>query len=127
MMDVQTMLALIVLRAIVRRVVVVMMANLLIMVVVMSMMDMASLVMFMDVEQNPGERSGRGRVGHADDGGERKRDRHRPYEGDTASALSFESRQHAFLYLTLQVQRLHLGASGAQSVSLTEPRPRDAA
>ena len=102
-MDVQSMLALIVLRAIVRRVVVVMMANLLIMVVAMSIMDMASLVMFVDVEQNAGERSGRGRVGHADDRRERKRDRHRPYEGGTASACSFESRQHAFLYPALQI------------------------
>jgi hypothetical protein len=98
MMDVQTRLALIVLRAVIRRFVVVMLANLLIMVVMMSMMDMASLVMPVDVEQNVGERSRRHRVGHADYRRERKCEHHRPNEGDTASACSLESRQHAILF-----------------------------
>jgi hypothetical protein len=50
--DVQTMLALIVVLAILRPIVMVVMATLLIMMVVMAMMDVTVLIMVMDVKQN---------------------------------------------------------------------------
>jgi hypothetical protein len=50
--DVQTMLALMVMLAILRPIVMVLMATFLIMIVVMAMMDVTVLIMLMDVKQN---------------------------------------------------------------------------
>lgn len=95
-MHVQSWLPLTVVRAIVRHIVVVMMATKLIMVA------MTILVMLMDVKQNTGERSGRRRAGHADDGREGKRERHHPNEGEAASASLLQSRQHGFRLVHLR-------------------------
>jgi hypothetical protein len=101
--DVQTMLALMVMLAILRPIVMVVMATLLIMIVVMAMMDVTVLVMLMDVKQNPRERSSRRRTGHAEGRREGKRECHRPNKGDAASACSFEARQHAILCVTFRI------------------------
>ncbi len=97
MVDVEPMLALIAVRAIVGSIVVVMMATLVVMIMVMATTDMTILVMLVDVKVHARERCGWRRVGHAEGGRQGKRERHRPNKGDAASACSFESRQHAIL------------------------------
>ena len=94
---VQTRLARVVVRANIGPIVVMMMTALLIMgviVMVVAMMHMTSLIRLMDVKQNAGERSGRRRVGHADDGREGKHERRRPNEGSATSPRLLQSRQH---------------------------------
>jgi hypothetical protein len=110
--DVQTLLALIVMLAIIRPIVMVVMATLLIMIVVMAMMDVTILIMLMDVKQNSRERSSRRRTGHAVGRGHGKHECHRPNEGNAASACSFEARQHAIL-CNLQDQQPYRDASKA--------------
>jgi hypothetical protein len=107
------MLALMVMLAIIRPIVMVVMAALLIMSVVMAMMDVTVLIMLMDVKQDPGERSSRRRPGQAEGRRQGKRECHRPNKGNAASACSFEAGQHAILCVTYQDQQPYRDATKA--------------
>lgn len=85
------MLALIVVLAIICRIVVVMMA----MMMVIALMNVI-LVVLVGVHEKAREGANRRCKGHAHHRRDGKHERHRPNEGDAASACSFQSGQHAF-------------------------------
>lgn len=86
-------LILVVVVAIIRRVAVVV---LVVTVLMVSVMRVPILIMVVYMNENARERSSRRCKGYADCRRDSKRQRHRPKEGDTASACSIHSRQHAF-------------------------------
>ena len=100
--NVQGALSLIV-RAIVRRivmmmvtVVVVVVTIMIMVVVIMAMVNMGQVAIRMRVKENVRENAGRRPICHADDRRQREHEHHRPDQGDAASARSFQSRQHPF-------------------------------
>ncbi len=63
---------------------------------VVAMMHVVLVAVRVGVNEKPRERADRRGIGHADSWGQGKHGRHRPKEGDAASACSTQSRQHAF-------------------------------
>ena len=98
-----------VLRAIIRRVVVVMMAVVVVvvtimimvvvmaMVVVVAMVNMVHIAILVGMKEEVREDTGRRPIGHADHRRQRKHEHHCPDQGNAASARSFQSRQHPFV------------------------------
>jgi hypothetical protein len=96
---VQPRLALIAILAILIRPVVVLMAVIATMVVAVMMVVTMMRVIFaavrVAVNEKPRERAGRRGIGHAEGWRQSKHGRHRPNQGDPASACSLQRRQHA--------------------------------
>ena len=96
-MDMQTLLAFVVVLAIIRPTIVMVMIAAVIMVavvVMVAMMNMARLIVRVHVHQKARECANGGCKGHAHGWREGKHRRHRPNEGNAASACSFQARQH---------------------------------
>jgi hypothetical protein len=97
-MDMQTLLALVMVLAIIRPTIVMVMIAVVIMiavvVMVVAMMNMAWLIAGVRVYQKAGKCTDGQREGHADGGRDGKHNRHRPNDGDAASAHSLHARQH---------------------------------
>lgn len=95
---VQTRLTRIIPLAVVYRVVVVMICVLIMdMAVMVAMVSMVLVAMLMSMDEESGERAGWRGVGHGQGWRHGEHQRHRPDEGDRASARSFQLRQHAFV------------------------------
>jgi hypothetical protein len=112
-----------VLRAIIRRVVVMVMAivvvvTIMIMVVVMAMVVVVAMVNTVRIaipvrmKEEVREDTGRRPIGHADHRRQRKHEHHRPNEGNAASARSFQSRQHPFRHRPSRDPCAPFGATG---------------
>jgi hypothetical protein len=88
-------------------IVVMMMTVMVVVSVVVVMMPVMNVIfaMCMGMDKEARERAGWHRQGHADPGRKSKHQRHRPDEGDVASACSFQLRQHAFRQLSFSCTR----------------------